>query len=144
MCVECYVVTAAIGVCLGLLLAWVTRTRRLGGVAAEIAVGVVGSVAMAWFLAPLAGNPASPRATTPEVIGALFGGLVVLAVYAAIALRAGRDRSWSTTTGALEQARADIDEQREHRGIEEIGEDAVQRADPAHRLRDERDIRGLA
>lgn len=84
--------TAAIGACLGLLLAWVTRTRRLGGVVAELTVGVVGSVAMAWFLAPLAGNPASQRATTPEVIGALFGGLVLLAVYASIALREDRGR----------------------------------------------------
>jgi uncharacterized membrane protein YeaQ/YmgE (transglycosylase-associated protein family) len=92
VCVECYVVTAAIGACLGLLLAWVTRTRRLGGVVAELTVGVVGSVAMAWFLAPLAGNPASQRATTPEVIGALFGGLVLLAVYASIALREDRGR----------------------------------------------------
>jgi uncharacterized membrane protein YeaQ/YmgE (transglycosylase-associated protein family) len=75
-----------------LLLAWVTRTRRLGGVVAELTVGVVGSVAMAWFLAPLAGNPASQRATTPEVIGALFGGLVLLAVYASIALREDRGR----------------------------------------------------
>jgi uncharacterized membrane protein YeaQ/YmgE (transglycosylase-associated protein family) len=85
-------VTAAIGACLGLLLAWVTRTRRLGGVVAELTVGVVGSVAMAWFLAPLAGNPASQRATTPEVIGALFGGLVLLAVYASLALREDRGR----------------------------------------------------
>jgi uncharacterized membrane protein YeaQ/YmgE (transglycosylase-associated protein family) len=85
-------VTAAIGACLGLLLAWVTRTRRLGGVVAELTVGVVGSVAMAWFLAPLAGNPASHRATTPEVIGALFGGLVLLAVYASLALREDRGR----------------------------------------------------
>jgi len=92
VCVECYVVTAAIGVGLGLLLAWVTRTRRLGRVVAEITVGVVGSVAMAWFLAPLAGNPASQRATTPEVVGALFGGLVLLAVYASLTLRAGSDR----------------------------------------------------
>lgn len=84
--------TAAIGACLGLLLAWVTRTRRLGGVVAELTVGVVGSVAMAWFLAPLAGNPASQRATTPEVIGALFGGLVLLAVYASLALREDRGR----------------------------------------------------
>jgi uncharacterized membrane protein YeaQ/YmgE (transglycosylase-associated protein family) len=92
VCVECYVVTAAIGACLGLLLAWVTRTRGLGGVVAELTVGVVGSVAMAWFLAPLAGNPASQRATTPEVIGALFGGLVLLAVYASLALREDRGR----------------------------------------------------
>jgi uncharacterized membrane protein YeaQ/YmgE (transglycosylase-associated protein family) len=92
VCVECYVVTAAIGACLGLLLAWVTRTWRLGGVVAELTVGVVGSVAMAWFLAPLAGNPASQRATTPEVIGALFGGLVLLAVYASLALREDRGR----------------------------------------------------
>jgi uncharacterized membrane protein YeaQ/YmgE (transglycosylase-associated protein family) len=61
-------------------------------VVAELTVGVVGSVAMAWFLAPLAGNPASQRATTPEVIGALFGGLVLLAVYASLALREDRGR----------------------------------------------------
>ena len=84
MCIECYGVTAAIGVCLGLLAAWIAGTWRLGELLAAIAIGVFGSVAMAWFLAPLAGNPASQRATTPEVVGALFGGLVLLAGYTLI------------------------------------------------------------
>ena len=43
----------------------------------------------------------------------------------------------------LKEARADVDQQGEHGRVEEIGQDAVHRADPSHRLGDERHVGGL-
>ena len=52
--------------------------------------------------------------------------------------------AFSAPAPASEQARADVDQQRQHRGVEQVGEDAVQRADAPHRLGDERDVGRLA
>jgi uncharacterized membrane protein YeaQ/YmgE (transglycosylase-associated protein family) len=84
MCAECFLVTAVIGALLGLSITLVTKTKRVTSAAIDIAVGAIGGVAMAWFVAPLSGNPASQTATTAETVGALFGSLLLVVFSKAI------------------------------------------------------------
>jgi uncharacterized membrane protein YeaQ/YmgE (transglycosylase-associated protein family) len=84
MCLECFFVTAAIGGFLGLLSTLATRTKRLTTALTDIGVGIAGAVPTAWFLSPLAANPASQHASAPEIVGALFGGVILLALLKAI------------------------------------------------------------
>jgi uncharacterized membrane protein YeaQ/YmgE (transglycosylase-associated protein family) len=84
MCLQCYLVTAVIGAVIGLLAALLTKTKRLRVLLIDIASGTAGAVLVAWFLAPLAANSSSRSITTPEVVGAIFGAFVLLAISKAV------------------------------------------------------------
>ncbi len=81
MCVACYVVASLIGALFGVLATFVTKTRRPALVLANVAVGMAGAAAMAWFVSPLSGDPASGHAGATQIIGAVFGALISLSVW---------------------------------------------------------------
>ena len=84
MCFDCYLITAVVGAFVGLAATRMTGTRRLVVAMVDVGFGLAGAVFMAWFVSPLAGNPASERVTTIQLIGALFGAVLLLALYRAV------------------------------------------------------------
>jgi uncharacterized membrane protein YeaQ/YmgE (transglycosylase-associated protein family) len=84
MCFACYVVASVIGALFGVVATFVTKTRRPALALANVAVGMAGAAAMAWFVSPLSSDTASGRAGPAQIIGAVFGALASLAVWQVI------------------------------------------------------------
>jgi uncharacterized membrane protein YeaQ/YmgE (transglycosylase-associated protein family) len=81
------VISIAIGALTGLLAALATKTASWVGYAVDVVVGVVGALPAAWFLEPL-GSGQSPN--RPEIAGAFFGAVFLLALVKLVVPRAGR------------------------------------------------------
>jgi uncharacterized membrane protein YeaQ/YmgE (transglycosylase-associated protein family) len=45
---------------------------------------MAGAAAIAWFVSPLSGDPASGHASATQIIGAVFGALISLSVWQVI------------------------------------------------------------
>ncbi len=89
MCFQCYLAIAGIGAFLGLVATWAMKTESLRAIVVDIGTGVGGAILFAWFLAPLSGEPSSQHVSAPEVLGAVFGALVLLALSKAV-----RPKGW--------------------------------------------------
>lgn len=66
---------AALGAALGLVPTLLTKSKAYGRLAVDVAFGVAGSVAMAWFLAPLHLQPRPESFAEPgflTAIGSVF------------------------------------------------------------------------
>jgi uncharacterized membrane protein YeaQ/YmgE (transglycosylase-associated protein family) len=75
-------ISIAIGAVMGLISALVTKTEGWIAFLVDVALGIVGAVPAAWFLEPL-GRGQHPD--QPEIVGALFGALALLALAKLIA-----------------------------------------------------------
>ena len=81
------VFSIAIGAVLGILAALLTKTAGWITYAVDVAIGVTGALPAAWFLEPLGRGQGVNR---PEIAGAFFGAILLLALAKVFAPRAGR------------------------------------------------------
>jgi uncharacterized membrane protein YeaQ/YmgE (transglycosylase-associated protein family) len=84
MSFACYVVALMIGAVFGALATFMTKTRRLALALSNVAVGMAGAAAMAWFVSPMSSDAPSGRAGMAQILGAAFGALVSLALWQVI------------------------------------------------------------
>ncbi len=75
-----YLLTALIGAGIGVVAAWMTQVKS-SLVFLDMAIGVLGAVPTAWFLAPLAGDVSAGRISLAETSGAATGAVFVLALW---------------------------------------------------------------
>jgi uncharacterized membrane protein YeaQ/YmgE (transglycosylase-associated protein family) len=84
MSFACYVIALMIGALSGVLATFVTKTRRRALALSNVVVGMAGAVAMAWFVSPMSSDAPSARAGTAQIVGAVFGALISLALWQVI------------------------------------------------------------
>jgi uncharacterized membrane protein YeaQ/YmgE (transglycosylase-associated protein family) len=80
-----YVLASSIGCFTGIAVALALRAEALFGVALDAVLGILGGVAMAWFIAPIAENATDQdRLNIAAIIASPIGALVLLAIVKAL------------------------------------------------------------
>lgn len=80
-------ISIAIGAVMGLKSALLTKTEGWIAFLVDVGIGIAGAVPAAWFLEPLGSGQHPNR---PELVGALLGALVLLALAKLVAPRGKR------------------------------------------------------